>query len=211
MKRLLICLLVSLLAGCASGQGRPKLPYDNWNIGLGAPRFMEVWVETVDVVDQRGLAFENVHGGVVAYNNSTSGWWEKGGGKLMPIGNVDLPEIIFVRWQSLVEPQTYNVRIDIPQWVRDEMVKPQRAYCIGRKVWDTGYRRNITIGMAPGGITKAWVGGGCLGLKEIGRFQAKVDKRGPSEGKTGGRYAWPELEPESKAYIDQHGIPYGSW
>ena len=42
---------------------------------------------------------------------------------------IDLPEIIFVRWQSLVEPQTYNVRINIPQWVREEMLKPERAYC----------------------------------------------------------------------------------
>ena len=36
--------------------------------------------------------------------------------------NVDLPETLFVRWQSLVEPQTYKLRIDIPQWVRDEML-----------------------------------------------------------------------------------------
>ncbi|MCY1303375.1 hypothetical protein D9M69_436830 [compost metagenome] len=210
MKRLLSWFFV-LLAGCASGQGRPTLPYDNWQIGLGAPKYMEVWVESVDVIDRRGLAYERVHGGVASYTNTPIGWNVVGSGATKPISGVDLPEIIFVRWQSLVEPQTYNVRIDIPQWVRDEMVKPQRAYCIGRKVWDTGYRRNITVGMAPGGIAKAWVGGGCLGLKEIGRFQAKIDKRGPSEGKTGGRYAWPSLEPESEAYIRQHGIPYGSW
>ncbi|MFU6379248.1 DUF2931 family protein, partial [Metapseudomonas otitidis] len=120
--RLLIALLLLPLSGCASD--RPNLPYPTWYIGLGAPRHMEVWVESVDVVDRRNLAFERVHGGVVAYNNRTEGWWE-GGGKMMPINNVDLPNIIFVRWQSLVEPQVYKLRIDIPEWVREEMVKPQ--------------------------------------------------------------------------------------
>ncbi|UCP00459.1 DUF2931 family protein [Metapseudomonas lalkuanensis] len=210
MKRLLIALLSLTLVGCSSSYGRPKLPYDAWYIGIGAPRHMEVWVESVDVIDQRGLAFERVHGGVVAYNNKTLGWWN-GGGSMKPIGNVDLPEIIFVRWQSLVEPQTYNVRIDIPQWVRDEMVKPQRAFCPWSQKWKTDYRQNISIGMAPGGIAKAWIGGPCLENKEIGRFVGKVDKRGPDQGQSGGRYAWPSLEPESKAYIEQHGIPYGSW
>ena len=127
------------------------------------------------------------------------------------MSGIDLPEIIFVRWQSLVEPQTYNVRIDIPQWVRDEMVRPQRAYCRWGEQWVDDYRNSITIGMAPGGIAKVWLGGPCLGLKEIGRFQGQIEKLGPSQGRTDGKYAWPDLEPESKAYIQKHGIPYGSW
>ncbi|WP_256591075.1 MULTISPECIES: DUF2931 family protein [unclassified Pseudomonas] len=56
---LLVSLLFSLSA-CATGQkppASPKLPYNSWHIGLAAPRHMEVWVETVDVLDQRGLAF----------------------------------------------------------------------------------------------------------------------------------------------------------
>ncbi|OWJ93390.1 hypothetical protein B6S59_16865 [Pseudomonas sp. A46] len=211
MKRLMLALAIVALAGCAAGQGRPRLPYDYWYVGIGAPRYMEVWVESVDVIDRRGLAYFDIHGGVVAYNDKVPGWYE-GGGKMMPVSNVDLPETLFVRWQSLVEPQVYKLRIDIPQWVRDEMVKPHRAYCPGRKQWrDNQYRFDISIGMAPGGIAKAWVGGPCLSNIEIGRYQAKIDPRGPSEGKTNGRYAWPSLEPESEAYIKEHGIPYGSW
>ncbi|XEG70190.1 DUF2931 family protein [Pseudomonas sp. abacavir_1] len=210
MKNFYFCFLVLLLSGCTSSQGRPKLPYDAWYIAIAAPRFMEVWVESVDVVDQRGLAFERVHAGVVSYTSKPEGW-HKGGGKMKPIGNVDLPEIIFVRWQSLVEPQTYNVRINIPQWVRDEMVKPQQAYCVATRKVEPDFAKIISIGMAPGGIAKVWLGGPCLAFKEIGRFQAKIDKRGPDEGKSGGRYAWPELEPESRAYVDKHGIPYDSW
>ncbi|AOE86374.1 DUF2931 family protein [Pseudomonas sp. TCU-HL1] len=211
MKRLLLALAILTLAGCAAGQGRTRLPYDYWYVGIGAPRYMEVWVESVDVIDRRGLAYFRIRGGVPAYTNKPVGW-HQGGGGMKQVPGVDLPETLFVRWQSLVEPQTYRLRIDIPQWVRDEMVKPQRAFCRADGKWiDNLYRYDISIGMAPGGIAKAWVGGPCLSDLEIGRYQAKVDPRGPSEGKTNGQYAWPSLEPESAAYIKEHGIPYGSW
>ncbi|BCD88415.1 hypothetical protein PSm6_48220 [Pseudomonas solani] len=210
MKRLLLALIILALAGCAAGSGRPRLPYDYWYVGLAAPRFMEVWVESVDVIDRRGLAYFRIRAGVPAYTNNPLGW-HKGGGGMKQVSNVDLPETLFVRWQSLVEPQTYKLRIDIPQWVRDEMVKPQRIYCQGSKSWETDYRKIVSIGMAPGGIAKAWVGGPCLANIEIGRYQAKVEPLGPSQGETNGQYAWPALEPESAAYIKQHSIPYESW
>ncbi|WP_337058348.1 DUF2931 family protein [Pseudomonas sp. USHLN015] len=210
MKRLLLALFILSLAGCAAGSGRPRLPYDYWYVGIGAPRFMEVWVESVDVIDRRGYAYFDIHGGVVAYNDKTPGWYD-GGGKMMPVSNVDLPETLFVRWQSLVEPQTYKLRIDIPQWVRDVMLKPQRAFCRADGEWvDNLYRYDISIGMAPGGIAKAWVGGPCLSNIEIGRYQAKVDTRGPYEGHSNGRYYRPPTG-AAQAYIEQHGIPYESW
>ncbi|WP_236206728.1 DUF2931 family protein [Pseudomonas tohonis] len=209
MKRLLLALIILVLAGCAAGSGRPRLPYDYWYVGIGAPRFMEVWVESVDVIDRRGYAYFDIHGGVVAYNDKTPGWYD-GGGKMMPVSNVDLPETLFVRWQSLVEPQTYKLRIDIPQWVRDEMLQPQRTYCQGSKSWETDYRKIVSIGMAPGGIAKAWVGGPCLSNIEIGRYRAKVDTRGPYEGHSNGRYYRPPTD-AAQAYIKQHGIPYESW
>ncbi|WP_263296194.1 DUF2931 family protein [Pseudomonas sp. A-R-19] len=83
MKRLILLtgLLLSLCA-CA-GETRPpapaNLPYDSWYVGLAAPRFMEVWVETVDVLDQRGFAFFNVHGGVAGYTRKPEGWHQGGG------------------------------------------------------------------------------------------------------------------------------------
>jgi hypothetical protein len=169
---------------------------------------MEVWVETVDVLDQRGLAFFRVHGGVASYTGKVEGW-HQGGGKSKPINNVDLPDQIFLRWQSLVEPQAYRARIQIPQWVRDEMVKPERVYCRGSKEWIDGYRFAIALGMAPGGIVKVWVGGPCLGFKEVGRYQAKVEPLGPNQDGNGLFYRAPN--PAAQAWIDQHGIPYGSW
>ncbi|CAI8989741.1 MULTISPECIES: DUF2931 family protein [Pseudomonas] len=209
MKRLilLVGLLFSLCA-CATGPTPPKLPYHSWYVGLAAPRFMEVWVESVDVLDQRGLAFFRVSAGVAGYTRKPEGW-HKGGGSMMPVNNVDLPDRIFVRWQSLVEPQTYKIGIRIPQWVRDEMVKSERVFCKGSKKWKDEYRDSITLGMAPGGIVKVWVGGPCLGFKEVGRFQAEIEPLGPNQNGKGNYYRAPK--PEAQAYIDQHGIPYGTW
>jgi hypothetical protein len=169
---------------------------------------MEVWVESVDVIDQRGFAYIHVFGGVAGYTRKPEGW-HKGGGATMPVNNVDLPERIFLRWQSLVEPQAYRIEIKIPQWVRDEMVRPERLYCEPAQKDMTLYRDTINLGMAPGGIVKVWVGTGCLGYTEVGRFQAEVEPRGPHQNGTGIYYRAPT--PASQAYIDEHGIPYGSW
>ncbi len=132
------------------------------------------------------------------------------GGAGKNLTGIDLPEIIFVRWQSMVEPQTYNVRINIPEWVREEMLNPYSPYCIGEKrVVEGNYRKVISIGLAPGGIAKAWVGGPCLESIEIGRFEAAISKVGPYGGKSEGHYYL--LSDEAKSYIEQHGVPYGSW
>lgn len=218
---LLLWLVAVFLSGCASGQGQPSLPYGSWGIAVFAPEHMEVWIESVDVIDKRGLVFERVYAGVGSIgepphkNGQPAGWTTRPGGSAKPISGVDLPEFIFVRWQSLVEPQTYNVRINIPQWVRERMVTKEQPACPWKSDWGKnlpsfGYRDNITIGLAPGGITKVWLRGGCLETLEIGRFEGKVNKIGPYDGKSGGEYYRPQSAP-SKTYIEQFGIPYGSW
>jgi len=211
MRTFLLVSALFLLGGCATSQGQPGLPYRAWFVGIGAPKHMEVWVESVDVIDQRGLVYERVSDGVASYASTVAGWPERiGGGAGKNLPGIDLPEIIFVRWQSLVEPQTYNVRINIPEWVRKEMLRPQRGYCHFQGRWRDGeYRTDITIGLAPGGIANAWVGGPCLESIEIGRFEAAISKAGPYGGKSDGHYYF--LSDEAKTYIEQHGIPYDSW
>jgi hypothetical protein len=211
--RRMVCTVVLLvsLSACVNGSGfppAPRLPYPAWYVGFAAPKHMEVWVETVDVLDKRGLAFFRVHGGVASYTGKVKGWHQgASGGK--PINNVDLPDKLLLRWQSLAEPQTYKIKIQIPQWVREEMVRPERVLCPWNQQWKTDYREMITLGMAPGGIVKVWIGGSCLGFTEVGRYQAEVEPLGPYRGASKGKYI--PLEPENKAYVDQHGIPYGSW
>lgn len=215
MKRLLLLALLLSLSACATGS-QPRLPYRAWYVGLLAPNYMEVWVESVDVVDRRGLVFERVHAGVVAIqtppNNSGNprGWPQRvgaGAGKNLP--GIDLPEIVFVRWQSLVEPQTYNVRINIPAWVREAMVKEEKGYCHWQRKWQMDYRNIITIGLAPGGIAKVWLQGPCLEPLEVGRFEGAVSKLGPYDGLSGGKHR--PLSERSRSYLETRGVPYGSW
>ncbi|MFN3581283.1 MAG: hypothetical protein ACK4VV_12520 [Pseudomonas sp.] len=66
MKRSLCLLLGLVLSLSASASARdplnpppPKLPYDRWYIGMLASNYMEVWVESVDVLDRRGLAVDD--------------------------------------------------------------------------------------------------------------------------------------------------------
>tara|TARA_R100001244_G_scaffold64117_3_gene53107 strand:+ start:5285 stop:5635 length:351 start_codon:yes stop_codon:yes gene_type:complete len=116
-----------------------------------------------------------------------------------------------VRWQSLVEPQTYNVRINVPEWIHNEMTTPREVGDCARKDrrLTINHRKVITIGLAPGGIAKVWLRGGCLKAMEIGRFEGVVNKNGPYDGTSGGKYR--PLSEASKTYIEQFGIPYGSW
>ena len=221
MRAFSLALSLLLLSGCALGNGKPVMPYDAWFIGIGAPDYMEVWVESVDVIDQQGLVFEEVSGGIASLGKpangkgNPAGWPARervGSGAGKYLRGIDLPEFVFVRWQSLAEPQTYHAKVIIPQWVRDEMVKPKEIADCSRKDrrQTTQYHDVITLGLAPGGIVKAWLMGGCLVPLDIGRFVGQVHKEGPSQGQTQGVYALP-LSPVSKAYVEKNGIPYGSW
>lgn len=225
MRDLLLCFsLLAFLAGCA-GQPihdprrppPPDLPYRTWEIGLLAPSYMEVWVESVDVLDQRGMGYERVHGGVSSIQNppdnrgNPNGWPARpGAGKTRPMTGIDLPEMIFVRWQSLAEPQTYRVRIDISEALRNEMITSYPAFCHfdGQHIQD--YRRVVTIGLAPGGIAKAWLSGDCLEPLEIGRFVGSIHPAGPYEGHSNGLYYRAPSE-HAQHYLNTYGIPFGSW
>ena len=221
MRAFLLALSALLLSGCALGNGKPIMPYDAWFLGIGAPDYMEVWVESVDVIDQQGLVFEEVTSGIASLGKPANGkgkpagWPTRvGSGAGKHLRGIDLPEFLFVRWQSLVEPQTYHAKVIIPQWVRDEMVKPKKIPNCARKDKDqlpliTEYHYIITLGLAPGGIVKVWLTGDCLDPIEIGRFVGEVHKEGPYGGTSNGQHR--PLSDVSKAYVEKNGIPYGSW
>ena len=44
---------------------------------------------------------------------------------------------------------------------------------------------------------------------EVFRAQAAVEPKGPYQGQSNGEYYF--LSEQAKTYIEQHGIPYGSW
>ncbi|WP_127649608.1 MULTISPECIES: DUF2931 family protein [Pseudomonas] len=204
-----------LLAGCTQGHAQPtdKLP---WFLGFSAPAYMEVWIETADVVDIKERVFQRAGSGIASVptppdnQGKARGWVSNNGaGKGKYVTGADLPRLIYVRWQSLAEPQTYEAYIVIPESAREIMRKPEKAFCRFGAKWITETRDNMGIGLAPGGIAKVWLGGACLKAIEIARVQGTINPIGPYEGKSGGKHR--PLSEESKAYIDKFGIPFGSW
>ncbi|HEY0290246.1 MAG TPA: DUF2931 family protein [Pseudomonas sp.] len=217
-KAVLGFVLVLLISGCSGTNSYgAQLPYDSWRLGFFAPNYMEVWIETADVVDINDRWFKRAMSGVAAIRTPPNlkgnprGWPKRpGAGKGKQVPGADLPRFIYVRWQSLAEPQTYQAYIEIPETIREVMLKGERAFCKADGKWITGYREAITVGLAPGGVAKTWVHGGCLDAIEVSRVQGKVVKKGPFDGNSAGKYYRPP-NPASQAYIDKFGIPYDSW
>lgn len=216
MSKFIRIAFVAFLLSASALANSESLPYDSWRLGFSAPSYMDVWIETADAVDIQGNVYVRAMSGnaetLKPSNNSGNpkGWPAKPGwGKGKYVKGADLPKKIYVRWQSLVEPQTYQVTIDIPDSAREMMRKEEKVFCAFDGKWITDYREALVIGLAPGGVAKVWVMGPCLPAIEVTRVQAKVDPRGPYEGKSGGKYD--TLSDVSKAYVEKFGVPYGSW
>ncbi|HEX8587423.1 DUF2931 family protein [Pseudomonas sp.] len=215
---LLGCVLGLILSGCsATNDDTLELPYDSWRLGFFAPNYMEVWIETADAVDINDRWFKRAMSGVVAVQTppnltgSPKGWPKRpGAGAGKQVSGASLPRFIYVRWQSLAEQKTYQAYIEIPKHVRKAMLKGERAYCRADNKWITDYRDLITVGLAPGGVTKTWIQGGCLDAIEVSRIQGRIVEKGPHQGYAKGRYYRPPNE-ASQTYIDKFGIPYDSW
>ncbi|PWK35975.1 DUF2931 family protein [Pseudomonas sp. OV226] len=211
--RITVC--AYLLSGCTFANSE-AMPYKSWRLGFSAPNYMEVWIESADVVDIKEQVYPRAMSGTAAIQtplNNTGdprGWPEKPGiGKGKNVTGADLPKKIYVRWQSLVEPQTYQMVINVPESTRAIMRKEEKAFCAFDGKWITDYRNALVINLAPGGMAKIWVMGSCLPAIEVTKVKAVVDPRGPYEGKSGGKYD--KLSDQSKAYVEKFGVPYDSW
>lgn len=209
MKRWMLLWVLGLLAGCASAPAKSKLPYDAWRLGFLAPHYMSVWTEDAIVEDVRGRVFTRYDSGTVAiaYSGDPNGWpvtQSMGAGRNV-IG-ADLPQRIYVRWQSLVEPQTYRVTLEIPESVRRQMLSRAESLAVPGKF---DYQNAVVIGLAPGGWVKVWVKSPGGDRVEVLCQQAEVEPKGPDQGRHDGRYV--TLPARAKEYIDRHPIPYDSW
>lgn len=170
---------------------------------------MSVWVETADVEDVTGRIFHRAGSGTVSmgYIGDPVEWegprtW--GAGKY--VTGADLPKRIYVRWQSLVEPQTYRAILEIPEEARELMLTRTESRVVPGS---SDYRKAIVIGLAPGGTVRVRVTGPVGQPVDVLCQQAEVEAKGPDLGQYGGRYV--TLPAKAKAYIDQHPIPYDSW
>lgn len=215
-------LLFALLGGCASVESR-SLPYDAWSLDFFSPDYMEVWIETASVVDINERVFLRAGSGIPAMGypramskgipselrGKPAGWRENPGGKGRYVTGADLPRLVYVRWQSMAEPQTYEAYIEITESVRQLMRKREDVFCAFDGKVITDYRQLLVVGLAPGGIAKVWVKGPCLSATEVTRVQGTISSKGPYGGTSNGKHR--PLSEESKAYIEKFGIPYGSW
>ncbi len=212
MRSVLLGMVALLLSGCANpDQYAGDLPYPYWRLGFLAPDYMEVWVETADVEDVHGNRFHRMGGGTASIakpadvSGNAAGWRSNlGWGAGRHVNGADLPKRIYVRWQSLAEPQTYRVTLEIPERARQLMSERLDPPCRTSE-----YRHALALGLAPDGVVRGWVMSTCGGPIEVLRAQAEIEPKGPYGGASEGKHR--PLSETSKAYIEKHGIPYGSW
>ncbi|TNB95099.1 MULTISPECIES: DUF2931 family protein [Pseudomonas] len=216
--RLLTSLLCAvLMTGChadpLSTKNDPKSPW--WELAFTEPHYMKVWVEDTAVEDIKGETFLHTGGGSASGGqpedgtDSARGWHGVGSTGKSVVG-ADLPKRIYVRWQSIVEPQTYKAWVDIPEEARQLMLESVNQRCAKTPEQEGRYNASLYLGLAPGGVVQVWVRNSCHHPVKVARAQAEVEPLGPSQGKNQGRYAYPVSE-KSKRYIEKFGIPYGSW
>jgi hypothetical protein len=206
----LVYVATLLITGCALVRSSPThLPYGAWRLGFLAPAYMEVWLETAHVEDVRGNFFPDAMSGTVAisYNGDPSGWYQPvGWGAGRYVTGAALPQRIYVRWQSLVEPQTYRAELDIPESARQLMLRkapsmhPPTTY---------EYQQALAIGLAPGGWITAWIMSPTSTPIEILCQKAEIEPKGPYRGLSEGKYR--PLSERAAPYVEAHPIPYDSW
>lgn len=218
MRLLSLVASMVLIAGCQAHNAvaaESELTRKWWSLSFNEPFYMKAWVEDSAVEDIDGKLFRRTGGGTAAGGEpengteSAQGWGVITGGVREVVG-AKLPKRIFVRWQSIVEPQTYRTWIDIPEQARQIMRSTQNEPCPDAPDKLAGNVALVYIGVAPGGIVQVWVADKCMKAIKVARAQAEVEPLGPDQGKSQGQYAYP-VSPKAESYIKKFGIPYGSW
>jgi hypothetical protein len=217
MKTLVILLGMLLLSGCQSadplsGERDPKDPW--WSLDFMGPSYMIGVVEHSAVEDVNGKLINQPGGpalgtGTPSLDTESARGWRGMVGNLVPVTGAALPNRIYVRWQSVVEPQTYQAWIDIPEETRQLMHSSTHRRCAKTPEKNARYTASMVLGLAPGGVVQVWVRNSCRTPIKVTRAQGEVVPLGPRLGKSGGNY-YPQSE-KSKRYIEKYGIPYGSW
>ncbi len=218
MKQTILILSVLLVVGCQASDphtAKNDPGSDWWGLAFNEPDYMKVWVEDSSVLDIQNRTFFKAGGSTAAGGEPEDGTesargWGTVNGSAIPVTGADLPKLIFVRWQSLSEQKTYKGFIAIPEEARRLMVQSTHQRCPETPDRAARYMASLYVGLAPGGVLKAWVRDSCHRTVEVAHAQGEPEPLGAQQGKNGGRYAYPVSE-KAKRYIEKHGIPFGSW
>ena len=218
MRTLWILLGALLVGGCqASGLtwGRSDPDAGPWALGFVTPYAMDGWVEDSATVDVDGNLYRRIGSGWASGGGKNGidgarGWAVRGAGTEREVRDAKLPVRIYVRWQSLAEPQTYQGWIEIPESTRQIMRKALTLDCPSIPAMrEIQKRASVRFGLAPGGIVQVWAIDECRRAVKVARAQVEIEPKGPALGLSGGSYF--QLEEDSKRYVEKYGIPYGSW
>lgn len=216
MKIALTLIGLLLIGGCQANGALTDEQEDHapwWSIDFQGPPYMIGWVESSAMEDINGRFFQRPGGGAIGTDTPEDGTesargWHRVSGNVMPVTGAALPKRIFVRWQSVVEPQTYKVWVDIPEEARKIMHASISLPCPQTR--RSRYGASLILGLAPGGAVQVWVRNNCTRPVKVARAQADIEPLGPSQGKNEGRYAY-RISEQAQRYIERYGIPYGSW
>lgn len=169
MKRLITLLCALSVASChssdpLSAKNDPKSPW--WELGFAEPDHMKVWVEDTAVEDIKGKTFLHAGGGSASGGQPEDGTesargWDGVGASAKAVVGAELPKRIFVRWQSIVEPQTYRAWVEIPEEARQLMLTSVNQRCPKYPEQTATYISSVYLGLAPGGIVQVWVRDSC--------------------------------------------------
>ncbi len=138
-----------------------------WSLEFIGPNYMTGWVESSVVEDTNGKLFDHGSGGVIGNGNpgyateTARGWVGGVGGNIRAVVGADLPQRIYVRWQSAVEPQTYRAWIEIPDEARQIMHNSTHRRCPQTPERTARYMAAVYLGVAPGGVVQVWVMDSC--------------------------------------------------
>jgi len=208
--RIATIIFAIFLLGCSTPASRASYPpdYPGWSIGYTTQAYMPVWIETIDVEDIEGRLFTRIGSGSagIDFAGSPAGWnppKSLGGGRI--VRGAALPKHIYVRWQSLVEPQTYSAAFDVPERARQWLLQRDR----GKVVPELSYRRYLILDLAPGGWLKVWITGPAGVDSEVLCMRGEIEPKGPFQRGEGARYV--TLHKDAENYLKQHPVPFDSW
>src|SRR5690606_10673964 len=130
------------------------------------------WVEASLVEDIHGHVFNHGSAGVIGtgsvdYGHATElaqGWPRDltASSGVRGVVGADLPKRIFVRWPSIVEPQTYRAWVEISEQARQILHRSTGQRCPARPEEVANYRATVYVGLAPGGMVQVWVRDNCF-------------------------------------------------
>ncbi|MCW3160532.1 DUF2931 family protein [Chryseobacterium oryctis] len=167
-----------------------------WQPGISAPKYYPIADVFVDFKNGR-------NGSRITFDN---GWGNSYGSVVSGNRYKDIPNEVFIHYNSAVENFVYKGTVNIP---KEKVLRLFNQYDI-----EKNNSADLIVGMAPGGWIRVWFHTIDRKTDKIVNVEiTKVKLRGNYDDSTDNRYKIKNLENWGKYYIYwQHfGIPYEAW